>query len=282
MLFLLSLALVLLFTRMIIGPVKGIERMINRLGEGKSLDDAALFTGPRELRSVGKRIIWLSERLAWLESQRHQFLRHLSHELKTPLASMREGTELLADRVAGPLTPEQQEIVEILDNSSRNLQKLIEQLLDYNRKQADGPIARETVNLAELVENVVSAHSLPARAKMMHTELLLSERFCEAVHYGAESGNIRIHSYRHGEQVRIDVINDGEPIPPAERNMIFEPFYQGSHQRKGAVKGSGLGLSIARDCVRQMQGELSLVDDKSGLICFRITLPVAESGQNNV
>lgn len=59
---------------------------------------------------------------------------------------MREGTELLADRVAGPLTPEQQEIVEILDNSSRNLQKLIEQLLDYNRKQADGPIARETVN----------------------------------------------------------------------------------------------------------------------------------------
>ena len=52
----------LLFTRMIIGPVKGIERMINQLGAGKSLDDAALFTGPRELRSVGKRIIWLSER----------------------------------------------------------------------------------------------------------------------------------------------------------------------------------------------------------------------------
>ncbi len=47
---------------MIIGPVKGIERMINQLGAGKSLDDAALFTGPRELRSVGKRIIWLSER----------------------------------------------------------------------------------------------------------------------------------------------------------------------------------------------------------------------------
>ena len=290
-LFLLSLALVLLFTRMIIGPVKGIERMINQLGAGKSLDDAALFTGPRELRSVGKRIIWLSERLAWLESQRHQFLRHLSHELKTPLASMREGTELLADRVAGPLTPEQQEIVEILDSSSRNLQKLIEQLLDYNRKQADGPVAREAVDLVELVENVVAAHSLPARAKLMHTELTLQARRClaepallisvmdnlysNAVHYGAESGNIRIHSYRHGEQVRIDVANSGEPIPAAEKNMIFEPFYQGSHQRKGAVKGSGLGLSIARDCVRQMQGELSLVDAPAGQVCFRITLPSA-------
>lgn len=76
--------------------------------------------------------------------------------------------------------------------------------------------------------------------------------YSNAVHYGAESGNIRIHSYRHGDQVRIDVANSGEPIPAAE-NMIFEPFTR-SHQRKGAVKGSGLGLSIARDCVRQMQG----------------------------
>ncbi len=105
-LFLVSPAMVLLFTRMIIGPVKGIERMINRPGEGRSLGIPSPLP-VRELRSVGQRIIWLSERLAWLESQRHQFLRHLSHELKTPLASMREGTELLADQVVGPLTPEQ-------------------------------------------------------------------------------------------------------------------------------------------------------------------------------
>jgi two-component system sensor histidine kinase GlrK len=89
---------------------------------------------------------------------------------------MREGTELLADRVAGGLTPEQQEIVEILDSSS-NLQKLIEQLLDYNRKQADGPTAAKRVDLVDLVENVVAAHS-PARAKLMHTELTLQARRC--------------------------------------------------------------------------------------------------------
>jgi two-component system sensor histidine kinase GlrK len=75
---------------------------------------------------------------------------------------MREGTELLADRVAGPLTPEQQEIVEILDNSSRNLQKLIEQLLDYNRKQADGPVAREAVDLVSWWKTCGGAQ--PARA----------------------------------------------------------------------------------------------------------------------
>ncbi len=296
LLFLVSLVLVLLFTRMIIGPVKGIERMINRLGAGQSLNSRVAFKGPRELRSVGERIIWLSERLAWLESQRHQFLRHISHELKTPLASMREGTELLADEVVGPLTAEQKEVVDILDGSSRNLQKLIEQLLDYNRKLADGAVELETVAIAPLIETVISAHSLPARAKMMHTEVSLKAESClaepvlllsvldnlysNAVHYGTESGNILIRSYPHGARLRIDVANTGTPIPQAEREMIFEPFYQGSHQRKGAVKGSGLGLSIARDCILRMQGELQLVTSDESGVCFRIELPLAGSDKS--
>lgn len=288
-LFLVSLAMVLLFTRMIIGPVKGIESMINRLGEGHSLDGESLFRGPSELRSVGQRIVWLSERLSWLESQRHQFLRHLSHELKTPLASMREGTELLADQVVGPLTAEQKEVVAILDSSSRNLQTLIEQLLDYNRKLSETTIRMEPVALSPLVEMVVSAHSLPARAKMMHTQVELQAETClaeptllmnaldnlysNAVHYGTESGNIYLRSQREGTRVVIDVINSGTPIPEAEKLMIFEPFFQGSHQRKGAVKGSGLGLSLARDSVRKMHGELHLLDNRDGNVCFRIELP---------
>lgn len=292
-LFLVSLVMVLLFTRMIIGPVKNIERMINRLGEGRSLGNSVSFSGPSELRSVGQLILWLSERLSWLESQRHQFLRHLSHELKTPLASMREGTELLADQVVGPLTPEQKEVVSILDSSSRNLQKLIEQLLDYNRKQADSAVELENVELAPLVETVVSAHSLPARAKMMHTDVDLQATAClaepmllmsvldnlysNAVHYGTESGNICLRSSLHGARVYIDVINTGTPIPQEERAMIFEPFFQGSHQRKGAVKGSGLGLSIARDCIRRMQGELYLVDESGQDVCFRIELPSSKN-----
>ncbi|HHU7938023.1 TPA: sensor histidine kinase, partial [Escherichia coli] len=54
-------------------------------------------------------------------------------------------------------------------------------------------------------------------------------------------------------------------------------FFQGSHQRKGAVKGSGLGLSIARDCIRRMQGELYLVDESGQDVCFRIELPSSKN-----
>ena len=289
--FVFSLILIALFTRMIIGPVKGIEKMINRLGEGRTLNNNLnSFQGPRELRSLAQRIIWLSERLAWLESQRHEFLRHISHELKTPLASMREGTELLADEVAGPLTLDQKEVVAILDNSSKQLQLLIEQLLDYNRKLSEVPQQIEEVDLTTLVNDVVLAHSLPARAKGIKTIISLDLKKCRAettllsrvidnlysnaVHYGAESGNIWISSYQIEQKIVIDIANKGTPIPESEQKMIFEPFFQGSLLRKGAVKGSGLGLSIAHDCIKRMDGELNIVHSDYADVCFRIELPL--------
>ncbi|MEH0834260.1 HAMP domain-containing histidine kinase [Pectobacterium cacticida] len=298
LLFLVSVLLVMLFTRMIIGPVNGVERMINRLGEGRSLGNISTFKGPREIRTLAQRIIWLSERLSWLESQRHEFLRHISHELKTPLASLREGTELLADEVVGPLTADQKEVVGILDSSSRHLLQLIDQLLEYNRKLADTPIERERVEIEDVVDIVVSSHSLPARAKKMHTDVLLAADHCwaettllmrvidnlysNAVHYGKESGNIWIYSRLSGNRVQIDVANTGTPIPDAERILIFEPFYQGSHQRRGAVKGSGLGLSIARDCIRRLRGELSLIRVDYADVCFRIELPLLSENEETL
>ncbi len=288
-LFLMTLLLVLLFTGMISGPVKRVERMINQLGEGRSLGNSVSFRGPRELRSLGQRIVWLSERLSWLEAQRHEFLRHLSHELKTPLASLREGTELLADQVAGPLNAEQQEVVAILDTSSRHLQRLIEQLLDYNRKLTDTPLMPEPVALDAVINTVVSIHSLPANARQITTEIDLQANCClaeatllqrvidnlysNAVNYGRESGNIWLQSQQRGDQVWIDVANTGTPIPPEEQEMIFEPFFQGNQLRQGPVKGSGLGLSIAKDCLRRMQGDLQLVSRSDADVCFRIILP---------
>lgn len=289
-LFLLSLLLVILFTRMIIGPVKDIERMIKRLGEGRLLDEHDKVNGPRELRAIGLRITWLSERLRWLESQRHEFLKHISHELKTPLASLREGTDLLADRVAGPLTDAQSEIVSILDSSSRHLQRLIEQLLDYNRRITSDKLALTKVSPAALCEKVIAAHSLPARAKKMVTEChfcsadcladpellqtVLDNLYSNAVHYGPESGTIYLRSQVSGKALHIDVANSGTPITSPEREMIFEPFYQGSQPRKTSVKGSGLGLSIARDAVHRMNGELFLRETSEMEVCFTVVLPI--------
>ena len=286
----LSLVLIMVATYMIIKPVKVINRMITHLGEGEFISDAPVVNGPLELKELAQRIVWLSDRLAWLEAQRHQFLRHLSHELKTPLASMREGTELLADQVVGQLTQEQKEVVAILDESSKHLQQLIEQLLDYNRKLADLPDEKYQIDLTALVNDIMTKHSLSAKAKSMTTEYqltvshywgdgtllarIIDNLYSNAIHYGAESGKIWLSSQKIGEYLYIDVANKGDKIAEKERVMLFEPFYQGSRQRKGAVKGSGLGLSIARDCVYRMKGELQIIDVDYADVCFRITLPL--------
>ena len=290
LLFLISLGFIWLFTRMIIGPIKNLKKMIHRLGEGGEIDGMTDFRGPDEIRSLGQRIVWLSERLSWLEAQRHEFLRHLSHELKTPLASLREGSALLAEEISGPLNRDQQEIVAILDQSSLHLQTLIEQLLDYNRHTADAGCLMSPVDLQHIINEVVTAHALPASARDIDTQVILQEQSCladrqllartldnlysNAINYGRPGGQILFSSCRDGDRILIDVSNSGTPIPAHEQKMIFEPFYQGARQRRGPVKGSGLGLSIARDCIRRMQGELVLVSNGDAEVRFRIELSI--------
>src|SRR5437016_2212245 len=88
---------------------------------------------PEDLQSLGERLDWLRRRLAELEAEKNRFLRHLSHELKTPLTVLREGAELLNDQVGGPLAPPQRQIVAIMRDNSVKLQRLIQDLLDYQR-----------------------------------------------------------------------------------------------------------------------------------------------------
>ena len=104
------------------------EKVVIRLGKG-DLQQAIELGGPGDLRWLGRWLEWLRRRLLSLEEERAQVLRHVSHELKTPLAAMHVGASLLNEEVPGPLTPEQRRIVGILQGNSRRLQDLIEGLL---------------------------------------------------------------------------------------------------------------------------------------------------------
>lgn len=288
LLFLASAVLIVLFSSLIIRPVKYVENMILRLGKGEPLTEAKPIQGPTEIAQLARRILWLSQRLRELESQRHDVLRNISHDLKTPLVSIREGVALLRDNIVGPLNSDQQEIAQIIDNSSQHLHGMIEQLLDYNRMLLEQVDCRP-VELTPLIQSVIAAHDFPARLKQLTTELQLDVTVCEAdpvllkraidnlysnaVHYGAQSGTIWCRSRRQGDKIQIDIANTGEPLSGEERQKIFAPFYQGSHQRQGTVKGSGLGLYIAYNSVKRMHGELTLADSDEQVVCFRIELP---------
>ncbi|NLC22685.1 MAG: HAMP domain-containing histidine kinase, partial [Halomonadaceae bacterium] len=204
-------------------------------------------------------------------------------------ASVREGSALLADGVAGEVTPRQREILSLIDASGHELQRLIEQLLDYNLLQHNQRIHLELVDLATLVKTILAKHRLALEQKRMRITAfdgpvewvvdrtavgrILDNLVSNAIAYGEDEGELMIRVHAGREQLFLDVANTGEPINELDRPRLFEPFYQGRTRRKGPLKGSGIGLSVAADCARIQDGSLALVEDKEFAVCLRLTLP---------
>jgi two-component system sensor histidine kinase GlrK len=118
----------------LVRPVRHLEQAIIRLGASR-FDEAVKVGGPADLRQLGKRLDWLRQRLAELESDRERALRHVSHELKTPLTALKEGISLLREEVPGPLASGQREVVDILQHNVRGS-------AGANRKPADAQRGR--------------------------------------------------------------------------------------------------------------------------------------------
>lgn len=289
-----SLGLMLIFTWLIIRPIRQLERRILSLGSGMEPASPQHIQGPAELVSLGERLTWLSGRLSELEAQKQQFLRHMSHELKTPLASVREGTALLSDGVVGELSERQREIVGLIDVSGQELQDLIEQLLDYNLLQHSRGLKVTRFDLVTVIQEVLAKHRLALDKKGMrvewpqHTPLpwqadrertasILDNLISNAIAYGEDGGYLALRARQHHASLIVEVANTGEPIDEDDSTHLFEAFYQGRMRRQGALKGSGIGLSVAADCARVQDGRLELVEDGTFPVCFRLTLPEVTS-----
>lgn len=263
------------------------ERAVFALGEGR-LDRRIRLKGPQDLQRVGRRLEWLRRRLKALEEQRTLMLRHISHELKTPLAAIREGTSLLTEGAVGPLTAAQAKIVGIMHSNVLRQQSLIEGLLKL--QQAGFTSERfepQPLRLDVLVEQVLATHQLVAHHRNLHLQSVLTpvevaggreqlttiidNLIANAIKFSPDGGTINISVHRDAAQAVIDVADSGPGIPPAERARIFEPFYRGQAGR--GVAGVGLGLAISQRFARAHHGDVVLVDAPAGAH-FRVHLPV--------
>ncbi len=294
-----TLLLIALFTVLIVRPIGRLQLAIRRLGNGQPRP--IRLYGPVELVKLAEELNTLQDRLAQVEEQKQQFLRHVSHELKTPLSSIREGTSLLQDELVGPLSAPQREVVRLVDENGKQLQKLIENLLQFNRLNYDAqanhkhgslssPNRPSQFDLNELAAEVLQQHWLrlsqsgqklclggppvTLAADRERIATTLDNLVSNAIAYGTKNGKIWILWNPNDTGLEIQVRNIGTPIAPAEVQHIFEPFYQGSMRRSGAVKGSGIGLSVARECIHAQGGELILSANQPNNICFSIRLPV--------
>lgn len=286
-----TIALGALFTALIARPIRNLGTAITNLGEGGFSDPIAI-TGPPELHALGTRLDWLRRRLLAGEKTKTMFLRHMSHELKTPLASLREGTELLADGSVGSLSPTQNEVAEILRENCLQLQTLIDNLLDFSAWQHDASrLNLSCFDLRLVVDNSIEQHSLEIRRKDLHIEIeaktieLAADRvklrtavdnlLANAIKFSPDKGRVLIVVDTNGIEARLDVYDDGPGVPASERDMIFEPFYQGTAATGSYIRGTGIDLSVVRECARAHHGNVEIVDDDAAGGHFRLTLPLS-------
>ena len=294
-----AVALAILFSVLISRPVRQLDLAIRRMGTA-DFKHAIQVTGPEDLRYVGQRLEWLRTRLSELEEQKARFLRHVSHELKTPLTAVREGAELLRDNVGGRLTPAQHDIVRIVRDNTLSLQKLIEDLLAYQQTRAIEPATLGPLSLADVVRRVMREQKLAAYARMITLEgelapvlvvgdgerlrTVVDNLLSNAIKYSPRSGTIRVDIAARDGFAVLDVIDEGPGIPPAERERIFDSFYQGAAPEDGRIKGSGLGLAIAREYAVAHGGRIEVLERADGRrgAWFRLSLPLATAGTEAV
>jgi two-component system, NtrC family, sensor histidine kinase GlrK len=279
------------FIIVIARPIRQLDEAIHRLGDGQFASEIRV-TGPQDLEYLGKRLDWLRLRLIDVEEDKTKFLRHVSHELKTPLTAIREGSELLSEHVVGALNGEQEEIVKILRQNGIHLQKLIEDLLNFSVAHLrSSSLENRPVNLSELMESVLADHKPAMKAKglMWEAELpsvtvsgdveklrvVIDNLLSNAVKFSPRRGVINVSLKRDAQFAVLDVADSGPGIEAAAQGRVFDAFYQGAAVQEGHLKGTGLGLSIAKEYVVAHKGRIEVVDGPEHGAHFRVTLPIA-------
>lgn len=270
-------------------PIREIDRAIRQLGQGDFVTPIHV-NGPRDLRYLGGQLDWLRLRMVELQEQRNRFLQHMSHELKTPLAAVREGAELLSAGMAGPLDAEQREIAGIVAQRSLQLQRMIETLLDYAAQRFYRQVLNVApIDLVRIIEHAVAAQSVPLRSKSLHVDVscadislradadklavVVDNLLSNAVKHAPAGSTIVISAEQASTSVVVDVVDAGPGVPAGIEGRVFEPFYRGEHADTSLVKGSGLGLSIVKEYVEAHRGTVEVIGAGKPGGHLRVTLP---------
>ncbi len=253
----------------------------------------------------------MTMRLVEVDQIKKNFISHVSHELKAPLASMQETTHLILECIPGPLTDKQKRLLELNLQSGKRLAQMIGNILDLSRLEA-GIVAydMQPCDLADLIHNVVMELSSQAREKSLRllTDIqreplivncdpnrmvqLFSNLLENAIRFSSKGGAISVHARSVHEFPRmpqsararmphkasaggfalITISDSGPGIDDAHKETVFHTFHQTQRGRKSHGESLGLGLAISRAVVEAHAGTIWIEDNPQGGAMFFVLL----------
>lgn len=257
----------------------------------------------------------MAARLVEIDAMKKDFISHVSHELKAPLASMQETTHLMLERIPGPLTDKQRRLLELNLQSGKRLAQMIGNILDLSRLEA-GIVEYEmqAADIADLMHNVVIELSPQAREKSLRllTDIqreplivecdpnlmvqLFTNLLENALRFSPKAGAVRVHvrsihqlpsqmpqtarsriSYAGAPNglALIGISDSGPGIEDTHKERIFHMFHQVKQGKKSLGESLGLGLAISRAVVEAHRGTIWVEDNPSGGSIFFVLLPHA-------
>ena len=284
-----ALSLVLSF--MATAPIDNFISVSKEISKG-NFSIRAKEKGTSELIEMAKALNYMSQELEDFEQNRKKFVSDVSHELKTPLATIK----LLCDSIVTTDNPEPEMVKEFLGDLSEEvdrLTRLVERLLtltkmDTNQKVKDATPVDFAVMLKAIVRKLTpNAHSKNIMLYADFGDITLEpvmldyDKIWEAVYnvtdnaikYTQEGGYVRMGLGIKNQMVLVTVEDNGPGIPDSEKEHIFDRFYRLDDSRARDTGGTGLGLAIAKEAVQLHGGEISVKDARNGGSIFTIAIP---------
>ena len=277
----------LLFALIFSGRMRRILSSVRRMHTGDYTQKIEV-RGHDEVARLGTAFNELAERLDQSESVRKQFVSNASHELKTPLASIKLLSDSILQNDMDPITTK--EFVSDIGNEADRLTRLTEKLLELTRLDSKKAETRELVEVDAVAERVLRMLE-PLAAQRQVTLSHLTEGHCtvlsleddlyqilfnlaeNAIKYNKPGGSVLLFSYRDGESVVIDVEDTGLGIPEDARAHIFERFYRVDKARSRKAGGTGLGLAIVHDMTERNDGTVEVAAREGGGSIFTLRFP---------
>lgn len=269
----LAIVLIVLFSRALTARITKLAEAMRVVRAGDYAHRLEL-SGNDELTELGDEFNNLTVRLETTESQRRRFVSDASHELKTPLASIR----LLSDSIvqnADMDADTMREFVTDIGDQAERLQRTTDKLLNLSRRDDGATAERVPVDMSEVARSTLRLLTPLAKTMGLSIETALEDGLFilasedevyqiifnlaeNAVKYNSAGGRVFIDIHAEGETVLLIVEDDGIGIPEADREQVFSRFYRVDKDRSRASGGSGLGLSIVHDAVTSLGGDITL------------------------